>query len=1758
MKKSLKPILVLVSIFTCLSLLITIAWPQNNQALSLNSFPFTEYAADGYDECDKMEDKTSTTVPHHHDNIVISKEGNKNIIDFWGHFSNPYFEFAIANPNEDIENAFFNFTINEETTDWHTLTGSGFFFNAASLGGSAYHAYFVRYESANVSLYEINFRSPLVNYLPSDGTDDPPGDNARYKLIKSISKFNTGIHEISIQATQNHVVYIDNSKILFDEDITPTGGNMFGPAVQWGSHFCSSCSHIQYTDVVCGINAKKPVADFEYNASVSDIRNPVITINHSKDLNTPATSLTYYWTVNKINEDGSKTLLLDKSPTPFTKYNASGIGIYETTLQVQNEYRFFSEEVTKQVEIISVPEINIVADKTEYEPGQKVTFKADKWFNCSSLTNNIDINNVVSPNLYNVELTLPGSDSIEKSSGDIKCDINITYTDKTSLNKTITIPSTGTSFNDSSNKEIASIRVIYKNMPTLSTIKDGQYLIYTFETQNPLSNYYVGGAQKRKYQITNTAIISVVLNNKPVTASSNATTNLIEKYAAFSLKGTVDNKNAITKVPACNTEFMLKGTSYGGENISLFISVKDGISDLVELPYGEYKLNEEDEYTLGYDRIAPITIVLDNRGITVDKTTIANKGAVPFVKPIQITKINVKRIYESAGGMPLNSDTDFTVQLTGTPVIDGIDVNFELTSLKDEPVYKYNNLSELILPIGTFNVKETKSYDMVVLNNITVNNDLSWDAVLNSTATYSNPNSSFSSSKNIESEVVLKYVSNAYFYDESVYENSIIINPILVNANQKEIEQTDIEKVLQNPDEYSYPVWLTNVLTNAKYCGIATADNGAIFSYMIPGKYQIDFNQNMYINLESVKEQNSNKIKFTEENGKYFVEIPEETSEISINETQSLTDWRGYSAISVLKNPLYTDVNTHVAFTLKVATQKDVAVSNAEFEFYDLDNNLLYFIEKDTRLYNTDKGTAGAVSRFKSDKNGEIHFYKFPEGKFYIKQISSEVNPQNEIEKFTVTGNNNVMIKVCQVNPSDFEKPVSLSLSSIKNIINVNETLRLPAKTLPSTAYKNVVYKSSNSDVISVSKDGIITGKLKGSATIFAVSALDDKIVDKIEITVKDPANPDMTALGAKVSNIQLDVGEVYTAGVVYSPSTLLNPTISWESKDANVATVSSTGLITGKSEGVTDIVAKSSDLSTTFRVTVGKVVIAPTGIKLNKSEIQLVCNDINNCEDKLIATVVPDNTTDTSVKFASNHPEIVSVDANGVLTAKSTGSAVITATTSNGISASCVVSSVNVVTNITTNVSDITVVNGNAVQIMATPRPASSINSNQITWKSLDESVATVSNTGLVTTKKVGTTTIIATASYPGIADVTTECKITVVSNLISATNLDVCLDDKFETFAFSDITRIKQGESFEFYARVRPASTTNPEIIWTFDKENIVAIAPADDSTYSSSNPVNKFRLASVGTDGGEVTVTGTVKGTSIRTSFKVVVDSKSTGFKFSQSSPYTLVLGKTNNDTVSISIINNNPFSMAKSIKWNIEDESIVEASHNTGSNKEITLKAKALGSTKISATVEYYWGGEFTEEMEILVESPRIDVLVDGTPVDEIHLNVGETKGFLVEPNYKKDSANSGYSFSSGSFVNIVADSSKNSPNGLYFDATGVTEGTEEITFTPSDTTCPPKTIRIIVGSGIHKSITLTLNKNEETNTIQVVANTENITEPVQFSSLNEEIATIDENGNLTILQTGTVTIKVTAEGITQTIDVDVTVTQSPSPDPDTNP
>lgn len=174
--------------------------------------------------------------------------------------------------------------------------------------------------------------------------------------------------------------------------------------------------------------------------------------------------------------------------------------------------------------------------------------------------------------------------------------------------------------------------------------------------------------------------------------------------------------------------------------------------------------------------------------------------------------------------------------------------------------------------------------------------------------------------------------------------------------------------------------------------------------------------------------------------------------------------------------------------------------------------------------------------------------------------------------------------------------------------------------------------------------------------------------------------NP-LTALGLTPSSATIGIGEVLNLTTTKTPS-YKQVSLTYTSSDTSVATVDSNGTVTGIGEGTAIITVSGDGLSATSTITVEETIIEPTGITITPSSYRMTIGEIV----PLQATITPANAS-TTITWSSSDPSIATVDSSGNVTAISTGSATITATTSNNISNT---SQIRVVDPVTSNDLDI------------------------------------------------------------------------------------------------------------------------------------------------------------------------------------------------------------------------------------------------------------------------------------------------------------------------------------------------------------------------------------------------------------------------------------------------------------------------------------
>lgn len=399
----------------------------------------------------------------------------------------------------------------------------------------------------------------------------------------------------------------------------------------------------------------------------------------------------------------------------------------------------------------------------------------------------------------------------------------------------------------------------------------------------------------------------------------------------------------------------------------------------------------------------------------------------------------------------------------------------------------------------------------------------------------------------------------------------------------------------------------------------------------------------------------------------------------------------------------------------------------------------------------------------------------------------------------------------------------------------------------------------------------------------------------------------ELTDIQLNLSEVILSEGDtlILTAGVKPDADSLL---LEWSTLDTTVAVVSD-GIVKAVASGETYILASVGTVSKGCLVT---VIASVKGITLDKSLIYMTPDS----SVAITATVNPAHALNPAVHWTTSDPN-VAVVSDGLVLARSKGLAEITATTEDGgYAATCKVEVMAMPTAVVLTPDKVEVDAGKTVQLEAAVLPDEIFTRKDVVWTSSDHSVATVSETGLVTGVAKGTAVIKAVSVVNGVyATCEVEVKAPVTGVSLTETSVKVYLGDRHQLTAV-----------------VYPENANNKGVTWTSSKETV--------ATVTSEGLVFAFAVGkatiTVTTDEGGFTaecVIDVIKG-----------DQPVTGVTLDRSS-LTLVSGRSAYLIPTVSPV----AAIDKSVVWSTEDADIADVDPKTG---KVTAGRKA-GHTVITA-------------------------------------------------------------------------------------------------------------------------------------------------------------------------------------------------------------
>lgn len=384
---------------------------------------------------------------------------------------------------------------------------------------------------------------------------------------------------------------------------------------------------------------------------------------------------------------------------------------------------------------------------------------------------------------------------------------------------------------------------------------------------------------------------------------------------------------------------------------------------------------------------------------------------------------------------------------------------------------------------------------------------------------------------------------------------------------------------------------------------------------------------------------------------------------------------------------------------------------------------------------------------------------------------------------------------LCTINVITVPKTIRLNKTELS--LRPDETYTFTKSVSPTNATATYKWSSSDTSVATVDQNGKVTAKALGT-TVISLKA-DNGVTGECILTVCNYP----TSVSLNKTEIDLSVGKYEDLNPQLQPENAY-ATYKWTSSDTKVAVVATNGRVTARGVGTTTITLTTDNGKVaTCKVNVSAI---PTSIKINEIPSDKALPMRKDETFQLTTTVSPANAF-TSYKWESTDPDIVSVDENGLLTAKSLGTATITVKTDNDLQASCEVVVYKTPTSISLNASEITLNSTETFQIISSVQPFGSY--YELTGIISDKNIFTINNAGLITAKNPGT----ATLTIKTDTGLSAECiiNVTAIPKALEITN--------------KQPIRLKVGGTVTLNKKVTPSNAVTT-YKWTSSNENVATV--------------------------------------------------------------------------------------------------------------------------------------------------------------------------------------------------------------------------------------------------------------------------------------------------------------------------------------------
>lgn len=653
---------------------------------------------------------------------------------------------------------------------------------------------------------------------------------------------------------------------------------------------------------------------------------------------------------------------------------------------------------------------------------------------------------------------------------------------------------------------------------------------------------------------------------------------------------------------------------------------------------------------------------------------------------------------------------------------------------------------------------------------------------------------------------------------------------------------------------------------------------------------------------------------------------------------------------------------------------------------------------------------------------------------------------------------------------------------------------QLTATVTPTGADGTVEWKSKNDKIARVDENGYVTGVAGGDTVITAtIGKFEASCTVHVGVPLESITlnSSDFTLTKGKDESKQLSVSSISPSDATGVKDSNGNVIVTWTSDNEKVATVDNTGIVKLVGKGTTKITASIGEGDNKKTKSVNVTVKVP--ITSFTSNISSTSNFYPGNTITPVTTITPSEdvtSDDTTITWNSDDEKVATVDSNGKITAVAPGKAKVTGKLKNGKSVTIDVTVLTPISSISLTVANGTKIDrGSSQDIGITTVPEKVDQSKDVTWSSTDSSIATVEN-GKLVAKKIGKTTITAKLNVNPSITASSEVEVVAYLKDIKITNLN---KDGSE--------ELNKGEEFTPKLSFNPGDTTDSkDVVWSTPDTNVVDL---DSKT---------GKVKAIGA--GKATITGTNAKKTITYVVNVVVPISEINIDKSDLKD----LHKEETYQIKATVGPKDTTETNKTISYESSDSNIASV------NEKGVVTAKKGGKVTITLTAGK---NKVTNKIDINVVVPITSFKLNKDKTT-INRKSSETLSGVIEPEDTTESTDITWS----SLNDKIATVDKNGK------VTGVSEGTTTIIGTLENgmtartevtvKIIPIKSMKlesmsVIAGDSILANDYLELNPTNVTET-----------EGMIYESNDNNIATVDENGNIVGVSEGTATITVTSK------------------------